>query len=106
MSVNMFRLRLRIDANARSKIGQPAHNTTGEASTHSIHLLTGHIMNASRGAVSTAAIQNRRVMSSSSGFLSSSETVIGSKAMPQIGHGPGLFVMISGCIGQVYFAAL
>ena len=42
-------------------------------------------------------------MSSSSSFgCSSSETVTGSSAMPQIGHDPGPFCRTSGCIGQVY----
>ena len=47
--------------------------------------------------------QNRRRMSTSSTFSSSSSvTVIGSKAMPQMGHDPGSSFTISGCIGHVY----
>ena len=39
------------------------------------------------GAVSTNAIQSRRVMSASSGLcVTSTEAISGSKAMPQIGH--------------------
>ena len=37
MSVNIFRLRCTIDAQARSKIGHPAHSTTGLASANSSH---------------------------------------------------------------------
>ncbi len=53
------------------------------------------------GAVSTALTQNRFVMSSSSGFVSSSAaTVTGSRAMPQIGQLPGSSRTISGCMGH------
>jgi hypothetical protein len=41
-------------------------------------------------------------MSRSSGFASSTVTVRGSSAMPQIGQLPGSARTISGCIGQVY----
>ena len=55
------------------------------------------------GAVRTAQTQNRRVISTSSGFVSSAAVgTIGSSAMPQIGHEPGASRTISGCIGQVY----
>ncbi len=60
------------------------------------------------GRESTALIQNRRFISTSSGLGSSSRlTVLGSKAIPQIGHDPGSSRTISGCIGQTYsiFAA-
>ena len=54
------------------------------------------------GRLNAAAIQNRRVMSSSSGFGSSSAVIVrGSSAMPQIGQAPGASRTISGCIGQV-----
>ena len=57
----------------------------------------------SRGTVRTTLTQNRRVMSINSGFFSSSsETVRGSKAMPQMGQLPGLSRTICGCIGHVY----
>ena len=50
-----------------------------------------------------ALIQNRRVMSTSSGLGSSSRlTVRGSRAMPQIGQEPGSCRTISGCMGQTY----
>jgi hypothetical protein len=59
------------------------------------------------GTVRTRLTQNRRFMSASSGFCSSSaETVLGSRAIPQIGQLPGWFRTTSGCIGQVYSAAL
>src|SRR5712692_5585446 len=55
------------------------------------------------GAVSAKQIQNRRVMSISSGFASSSRvTVLGSSAIPQIGQEPGSWRTISGCMGQTY----
>ena len=48
-------------------------------------------------------IQNRRVMSRSSGDgPMSTVTVTGSSAMPQIGHVPGPICRISGCMGHVY----
>jgi hypothetical protein len=57
----------------------------------------------STGRVSTAPIQNRRVISRSSGLgPASAVTVRGSSAMPQIGQLPGWSRTISGCIGQVY----
>ena len=59
------------------------------------------------GAVSARHIQNRRVMSSSSGFDSSASRDIsrGSSAMPQMGHVPGPIWTTSGCIGHVYSAS-
>ena len=57
---------------------------------------------AKSGAVNAKLIQNRRVMSRSSGFSSSSEIVRGSSAIPQIGQLPGSDRTISGCIGHVY----
>ena len=59
-------------------------------------------MNASIGTVIAADHQNRRVMSSSSGLLSSIVTTRGSSAMPQIGQEPGASRTISGCIGHVH----
>ena len=46
--------------------------------------------------------QNRRRMSSCSGFRSSAVIVRGSGDMPHFGHAPGSERTISGCIGQVY----
>lgn len=71
----------------------------------------GHIMLAIaiaiKGAVSARLIQNRRLMSRSSGFSSEdAATVRGSSAMPQMGHEPGSGRTISGCMGQVYSARL
>ena len=55
------------------------------------------------GAAAAAAMRNRLVMSTSSGFgASSNVTVRGSSAMPQIGQDPGASRTISGCMGQVY----
>ena len=54
------------------------------------------------GKVSTRPIQNRRVMSTSSGLGPVSVPAIsGSSAMPQIGQEPGPTFRISGCMGQV-----
>src|SRR5271165_428050 len=120
----MFVLRLTSDAHPRWKNGQPHHRTTGVARRSSSHgsaedlpTLTpftdhspmnecGQIMLpmaiASSGAVSTRLTQKRRVMSRSSELSSSTVTVRGSSAMPQIGQLPGSDRTISGCIGQVY----
>ena len=58
---------------------------------------------ATSGMPSATLIQKRRVMSRSSGLSSSAAvTVIGSSAMPQIGHAPGPSRTISGCMGQVH----
>ena len=49
-----------------------------------------------------SAIQNRRVMSASSGLGPVSAVMLsGSSAIPQIGQAPGPSCRISGCIGQV-----
>ena len=128
ISVNMLVLRFTSDAHPRWKNGQPPHSTTGVARMSSSHgsielhggstsrpprsmpippmNACGHNMLpmaiASSGAVSARLIQKRRVMSRSSGFASSTVTVRGSSAMPQIGQLPGPARTISGCIGQVY----
>ena len=58
---------------------------------------------ATRGTVSAAANQNRRVMSRSSGLSSlSTVTVRGSSAMPHFGQSPGSSRTTSGCMGQVH----
>jgi hypothetical protein len=115
--VNMFGLRLTIEAQPRSKKGQPAQSTTGVEKTSAIQLLTcgsirppspmprsmSPIASRKTGSPSAAPIQKRRVMSTSSGFgRSSSVAVRGSSAMPQIGQLPGPFLTISGCMGHVY----
>ena len=112
----MFRCRFTSDAQPRTKNGQPPQRTTGAASAKRIQFTQpcgtidcsgwpGSIsdtMNARIGAVITADQRNRRDMSSSSGFRSSTATVRGSSAMPQIGHAPGASRAISGCMGQVH----
>src|SRR5208282_4809793 len=55
----------------------------------------------SNGAVSSKLIQKRRVMSRSSGLSSSTVTMRGSRAMPQIGQLPCSARTTSGCMGQV-----
>src|SRR6202171_1269448 len=116
ISVNMLVLRFTIDAHPRWKNGQPPHSTTGVASSSSSHgsvEVHGDAMNkrgesmlpmaiARSGAVSARLIQKRRVMLRSSGLSSSTVTVRGSSAIPQIGQFPGSVRTICGCIGQVY----
>ena len=114
----MFGLRLAMDLHPRTKNGHPPHSTTGVAKAISNHCLARGetpLVSAAKGAANSAIAttstgiariadtQNRRVIFSSSGFVSSSAlTSIGSSAIPQIGHDPGSFRTISGCIGQVY----
>src|SRR3977135_3328359 len=118
INVNMFRLRVTRDRHPRTKNGQPPQSTTGVAKINSNHCqvlaeanrMSGDIegiksdMATSRiGIVSTVQIQNLLVMFTNSGFFSSSAvTVLGSRAMPQIGHEPGLSRTIWGCMGHVY----
>ena len=119
ISVNMFEWRVTIELHPRTKNGQPAHSTTGVLKINPIQLVTdmssrppspmpsamSPIVSANTGIPSAAAIQKRRVMSTSSGFgVSSASTVRGSSAIPQMGHGPGWSRTISGCIGHVYSA--
>ena len=114
--MNMFNWRLTSEAQPRSKNGSPPQTTTGVASANSTQTKVGPdsqpgktrpgtisaIESNRSGKVSARLIQNRRVMSASSGSTSASaETVIGSKAIPQIGQDPGRSRLISGCIGQV-----
>src|SRR5207249_1038923 len=55
------------------------------------------------GALNPTPIQRRRVISTSSGLASSSKvTVLGSSAMPHIGHDPGSWRTMLGCMGQTY----
>ncbi len=114
--VNMLSRRLTSDAQPRSKNGHPPQRTTGVARASWIQIdarpsrscrsspgTISPIDSISSGTDRARLNQNRRVMSASSGSASSSAvTVIGSSAMPQIGHAPGRSRMISGCIGQVY----
>src|SRR5437764_1104287 len=61
----------------------------------------------SSGSDNTTLTQNRRVISTSSGFFPSARvTVRGSSAIPQIGQEPGASRTISGCMGQVYVTVL
>ncbi len=120
ISVNMFGLRFTNDAHMRSKNGRPHQSTTGIDSTISIQfneptprrcitappVTISPIVSRNTGAPTRRPIQKRRVMSMSSGFGASMSAAdrsssIGSSAMPQMGHGPGLSLMISGSIGHV-----
>ena len=61
------------------------------------------IASTSSGTVSATLIQNRRVMSTSSGLTSSSAVAVrGSSAMPHFGQLPASSRTISGCIGQTH----
>jgi len=74
--VNMFRFQVRIESQARTKNGQPAHHTTGVLSSSWIHwdargLRTpdraiSPIERTNTGSASASPTQNRRVMSASS----------------------------------------
>src|ERR1700682_1490170 len=113
----MFRLRVTMDRHPRTKNGQPPHSTTGVATTHSDHCqvlgdanrisgdmagIRSDMVTTRSGIVSAVQIQNRLVMFTNSGFFSSSKvTVLGSNAIPQIGHEPGLSRTIRGCMGHV-----
>ena len=60
------------------------------------------IASASTGTVSVKPNQNRRVMSTSSGFGPSSPVATtGSSAMPHFGQAPGPTWRTSGCMGHV-----
>src|SRR3984885_3319547 len=114
ISVNMLRLRLTIDSQARTSSGHPAHSTTGVASASSIHVraaagitacaaIMPDISISISGTVSATLIQKRRVMSASSADGSSlALTTRGSSVIPQIGQLPGSEWTICGCIGQTY----
>ena len=114
MSVNMLRLRVLSEIQARSKNRQPVHSTTGVAKTNCTQfdacwpiywwrlVRCAPISSTNTGAVSASAIQNRRVISASSGLaVASADAISGSSAMPQMGHEPGPSCRIWGCIGQV-----
>ena len=112
--MNMLGRRLTIDLQPRSKNGQPPHSTAGVASANWTHTaargpirpeleISSAIAKATSGTESPTQIQNRRVISRSSGFgVSPSPAAIGSSAMPQIGQLPGPARWICGCIGQVH----
>src|SRR5258708_4206037 len=113
----MFKLRLTIDFHPRTKKGQPPQSTTGVARNISIQaqargdaqLSSGRpgkksLMAMMRtGTVRAVPTQNRRRMSLSSGFSPASAVIVlGSRAIPQIGHAPGAARTICGCMGHVY----
>ena len=114
--VNMLRFRLLTEAQPRSKNGLPPQTTTGvarrscaqrsarpeRAGSGDRPRIISAIARIRSGVVSAREIQNRRPMSASSGFASSSPVITsGSRAIPQIGQLPGPILRISGCIGQV-----
>ena len=102
ISVNMLRLRVdqRMPAAHEKRRTRPQHHRRRQRQRNPVRPRCGGTMasparwlpisSANTGSVSTSAIQNRRVMSISSGSgASSSETCSGSSAMPQIGQLPG-----------------
>ncbi len=115
ISVNMLGERLTIDCQPRWKIGQPKNMTSVAKTNWNQRREVGVVQCSSGlpgsisviatmkiGSVKARQIQKRRDMSTSSTFGGSSAVMVcGSKAMPQIGHVPGPFCTISGCIGQV-----
>src|SRR2546421_8649457 len=112
----MFKFQVRNECHARTKNGQPPHSTTGLASAAwsqpapAAQLAKRGAKNSlivarSNGRVSATPTQKRNVIERSSlSSASSSETLRGSSAMPQMGQLPGRSRRISGCIGQVYIA--
>jgi hypothetical protein len=111
---------VRSDSQARSKKGQPPHSTTGADAMSCIQAsgrgpkrrVTGWpgsmsaIDRLKTKSTGTKESQNRRIMFSSSGFLSAAmgmpPTTSGSRAMPQIGQGTGSFSFTSGSMGQTH----
>src|SRR5439155_4288461 len=117
INVNMLRLRLTIEAQPRWKNGQPPQRATGvaRASCNQFNRrgeklrwtgcpgIKSDMARKAIGRLSATEIQNRRFIWTSSGLACSSKvTVLGSSAMPQIGHEPGSWRTISGCMGQTY----
>ena len=107
-----------MDRHPRTKNGQPPQSTTGVAKRNWNHCqvlgdtarmsgdapgIKSDMVTSRIGIVSAVEIQNRLVMSTSSGFFCSvAVTVLDSSAIPQIGHEPGLSRTIWGCMGHVY----
>ena len=104
-------------ANSGDNSVQSINPTTGVASSNSNHCrnwadprrstgspTSGAMANTTTGTANSRLPQKRRVMSTSSGFASSSTaTVVGSSAMPHLGHAPGSDATTSGCMGQTYW---
>ena len=115
ISVYMFGRQGFSERQPRTKNGAPPHSTTMLPSTASPQAATpphgagscqpnrcGPIATSSTGRVSATSHQKRRVIERKSlSSSSSSEGIIGSSAMPQIGQWPGPTCCTSGCIGQV-----
>ena len=111
ISVHIFGLRWRTEAQPRLKKGQPAHRTMGSESSSSIQLCVAienqpkrcpHIASTVTMMVKGSVHQKRRLKSFSSGFSSSSsEGINGSSVMPHLGQLPGWSWRTSGCMGQV-----
>ena len=102
----------RLPAAHEERPAAPEHDRRGEHELQPVrpYLADEHVkidevaahLETTTGSASTSPIQNRRVMSASSGFGGASAvTSSGSSAMPQIGQAPGPTWRICGCIGQV-----
>ena len=110
----MLRLRVTSDCQPRTKNGQPAHSTTGVASTScsqfevwrgTIRLEAGqvpaHLQRDDRHRERKPDPEPARHVDELVVRRRLRLTSTGSSAMPQIGHEPGPTCRISGCIGQV-----
>src|SRR5712692_4364044 len=117
ISVNMLSRRVLSEIHPRWKSGRPAQTTTGVASANSIHAsqlpkacctgmpgIRSLMARRKTGTLKTRLTRKRRVMSVSSGLLSSALRETGSSAMPQIGQSPGVCDRTSGCMGHVLLA--
>src|SRR5512146_480860 len=113
----MLRLRFCTDCQPRKKKGHPPQRTTGVARTSSSHprVCGGRMFSMRRpgrnspiatrrtGTVRKRLTRKRRVMSTSSGFSSSSAAAVrGSRAIPHLGQFPGVSRTTSGCMGQTH----
>ena len=115
ISVHMFGCMVVSDAQKRLKKGAAAQTTIGVARTSSTQSSARAGMPAkpcgarcrpmamtTSGRTRIAPTMKRRRMSRYSALgPCSTETVLGSSAIPQIGQSPGPTCSISGCIGQV-----
>ena len=111
----MFGLRLRTELTARVKNGHPPQRTTGVARRSSTQVRIRAERRPRRpGTISDIARNERRRQHDAdpepAGHVDELRVRLfrrrliarGSSAMPQIGHDPGAFRTISGCIGQVH----
>src|SRR6516164_4062348 len=116
----MLRRKVRNDLQPRSRSGHPHQRIAGvaraictqfqygamaenQAASGPVNIST--IETATNGNARTTLTQKRRLIIRSSAFSSgpgSDVNIRGSRAIPQIGHAPGLSLTTSGSIGQMY----